>query len=63
MERFGAYREWGVPYCWALDPERLVAFAYTADGKLERAGEFLEAGPIRFAVDEVFSRLRESAAG
>jgi Uma2 family endonuclease len=61
MERFAAYREWGVPYCWALDPEKLVAFEYTVEGTLALVREELVAEPIRLAVAEVFSVLRENA--
>jgi Uma2 family endonuclease len=51
------YHEWGVPYCWVLDPERRRAWIYNRGDEPRRAEEALEAGDIRFTLAEVWQGL------
>jgi Uma2 family endonuclease len=55
------YHEWGVPYCWVLDPEKRRAWIYNKGDEPRRADEALEAGDIRFALAEVWARLERQA--
>ena len=49
------YHAWGVPHCWAIDPDRKIVWEYTpGDAEPRRAEEFLTAGPIRVALPDVF---------
>ncbi len=51
------YQDWGVPYCWILDPENRIAWQYTRGTQIEQATQSLKAGVITFSVDVLFSCL------
>jgi Uma2 family endonuclease len=52
------YHEWGVPYCWVIDPEREIAWEYfPADLEPRKIQETLTAGPIQLGLGDVFRRL------
>lgn len=51
------YHEWGVPYCWVLDPEKRHAWIYNKGDEPRRAEATLEAGDIRFTLTEVWDGL------
>ncbi len=51
------YHEWGVPFCWVIDPDKQTAWQYHAGGEplhLERSGE-LVAGALKVSLEELFS--------
>ena len=51
------YHDWGVPFCWVIDPERQTAWQYHAGGEplhVERGSE-LVAGELRVSLEELFS--------
>jgi Uma2 family endonuclease len=50
------YHDWGVPYCWVLDPVQRRAWSY-AKGILPKETSTLEAGEIILTVGEIFSIL------
>jgi Uma2 family endonuclease len=54
------YHEWGVPYCWIVDPHKRRAWAYR-NGDEPRLVEALEAGDIRFTLSEIFAGLDANA--
>ena len=53
------YHEWGVPYCWVIDPWQYTAWEYHKDSRPEErhAGEMLAAGEIRIAISDVFAGM------
>ena len=52
------YHEWGVPYCWVIDPERKIAWEYFPnDAEPRKVEETLTAGPIKLGLDDVFRRV------
>jgi Uma2 family endonuclease len=51
------YHDWGVPYCWLIDPKHRRAWNYPKGGELLEASTQLEAGEIKLDVVEVFSVL------
>ncbi len=51
------YHEWGVPYCWVIDPVKRAAWEYPANGEPTRAATELRAGEISVALDELFASL------
>lgn len=51
------YHEWGVPYCWVIDPEKRSAWEYHLNGEPVRVTETLRAGEISITVKELFSTL------
>jgi Uma2 family endonuclease len=55
------YHEWGVPYCWVLDPEKRHAWVYNKGDEPKRVEDVLEAGDIRFTVTEVWAGLDPQA--
>lgn len=53
------YHEWGVPYCWILNPETRVGWEYHKSGELERrtANETMHAGEIEIPMSEVLANI------
>ena len=51
------YHEWGVPYCWVIDPEKRSAWEYNSGGEPVRTTETLRAGEIAISLQELFSTL------
>jgi Uma2 family endonuclease len=51
------YHEWGVPFCWVIDPAKRAAWEYHAGGEPLRALDTLRAGDIAVSLDELFSTL------
>ena len=51
------YHEWGVPFCWVVDPEKETAWQYHAGGEPQRLerGSRLVAGELSISLDELFS--------
>ncbi len=63
-DRFGAtlakierYHDWGVPYCWLIDPERRHAWAYHNGQEPAQVDGILQAGEISIDVTSIFSIL------
>jgi Uma2 family endonuclease len=50
------YHDWGVLYCWVLDPIQRCAWSY-AKGSLPEQTVTLQAGEITLIVDQIFSIL------
>lgn len=50
------YHDWGVPFCWVVDPMKRRAWNY-AKGDEPRVVESLNAGGIHLELSEVFSIL------
>lgn len=51
------YHNWGVPYCWVIDPEKRTAWEYHKDGEpvhIDREG-VLHAGELLLRLDELFA--------
>lgn len=52
------YHNWGVPYCWVIDPERRIAWEYfPKDLEPRKIEASLSAGPIRLDLEEIFRRV------
>jgi Uma2 family endonuclease len=51
------YHEWGVPFCWVIDPVKRAAWEYHSGGEPLRVADALRAGDIGIKVDELFSAL------
>jgi Uma2 family endonuclease len=53
------YHEWGVPFCWAIDPVKRSAWEYHAGGEPTRRNEsgVLHAGRLNVALSELFAEL------
>lgn len=52
------YHNWGVPYCWVIDPERLAAWEYfPSDIEPRKVTEALTAGTIELPLSAVFRRV------
>ena len=51
------YHEWGVPFCWVIDPEKKTGWQYPANGEPQRVEPtgLLEAGQLRVSLQELFS--------
>ena len=52
------YHEWGVPYCWVIDPVKRTAWEYPRDGEPARVTE-LHAGEVRLSAEELFAQLKD----
>jgi Uma2 family endonuclease len=50
------YHDWGVLYCWVLDPMQRCAWSY-AKASLPKQPATLEAGEITLTIDQIFSIL------
>jgi Uma2 family endonuclease len=53
------YHDWGVPYCWVIDPDKKTAWEYHSGGepvKMDPNGA-LRAGELAVALPELFSGL------
>ena len=57
------YRDWGVPYCWALDPENERAWTSGDGGNLQEVTDekTIKAGDVEFALAEVFSVFHQAS--
>ncbi|HTU46009.1 MAG TPA: Uma2 family endonuclease [Bryobacteraceae bacterium] len=55
------YHQWGVPYCWVVDPHRRRAWVYQSGDEPKLAEDTLEAGDIRFTLSEIFAGLDPTA--
>jgi Uma2 family endonuclease len=51
------YHQWGVPWCWIVDPNKRRAWVYQSGDEPRLTEEALEAGDIRFTLVEVFAGL------
>jgi Uma2 family endonuclease len=51
------YHDWGVPFCWVIDPDRRTAWEYHAGGEPTRNTDALHAGDITVQLAELFSAL------
>ncbi|MGC2658527.1 MAG: Uma2 family endonuclease [Bryobacteraceae bacterium] len=52
------YHQWGVPYCWIIDPERKIAWEYfPTDFEPRKVDETITAGPVSLALADLFSRI------
>jgi Uma2 family endonuclease len=51
------YHDWGVPYCWVIDPEKRAAWEYHAGREPERTNEALKAGELIVRLNELFAEL------
>lgn len=56
------YHDWGVPYCWVVDPEKRRVWTYSKDGEPQEAIESITAGEIRLPLSEIFSILDRATA-
>ena len=52
------YHDWGVPFCWVIDPEKQTGWQYHAGGDPERVdcGGTLIAGQLSVPLEELFSQ-------
>ncbi len=53
------YHEWGVPYCWIIDPQKQTAWHYHKGGEpehLDRVGT-MTAGELIVRLEELFAEL------
>lgn len=52
------FHNWGVPYCWVIDPERKAAWEYfPSDVEPRKVADVLTAGIVRLALTDVFFRV------
>jgi Uma2 family endonuclease len=51
------YHDWGVPYCWLVDPEKRIAWEYHSGREPEPVGDALHAGELIVRLDELFAEL------
>lgn len=51
------YHEWGVPYCWVVDPIKRSAWEYHRGMEPRRVEAELAAGEIRVSLEELFEAL------
>jgi Uma2 family endonuclease len=51
------YHEWGVPYCWVVDPEKQAGWEYPKGGEPQRVDRngTLRAGEISVSLAELFA--------
>lgn len=54
-----SYHEWGVPYCWILDPDKRIAWHFARGSQIQQTDQSLTAGVISLSVDIVFSCLND----
>jgi Uma2 family endonuclease len=54
LQKCEAYHQFGVPYCWVIDPDRKISWEYHREGTLTQGNEFLTAGDIRISLNELF---------
>jgi Uma2 family endonuclease len=52
------YHEWGVPFCWVIDPEKQTAWQYHSGGEPERVDRTgtLIAGSLAVHLAELFAK-------
>ena len=53
------YHEWGVPFCWVVDPAKRSAWEYHAGGEPTRldASGILRAGELKVELAELFAEI------
>jgi Uma2 family endonuclease len=53
------YHEWGVPFCWVIDPEKQTAWQYHSGGEPEHLsrGGTLTAGQLSISLENLFSQI------
>lgn len=51
------YHEWGVPFCWVIDPVKRTAWEYHSTAEPVRVGDTLRAGDLSVSVQELFLML------
>ena len=57
-ELFGkceVYHEWGVPFCWIVDPSKKTAWEYHRDQAVSCKCDVLSAGELNVSVAELFA--------
>ena len=52
------YHEWGVPFCWVIDPEKRSAWEYHAGADPVHVTDALHAGEIVVHLTELFAALQ-----
>jgi Uma2 family endonuclease len=52
------YHDWGVPFCWVIDPEKQIAWQYPAGAEPERVDRpgMLTAGNLKVSLEELFAQ-------
>ncbi len=60
LEKCEQYHEWGVPYCWVIDPQKQTAWQYHKGGEPEHLDRTatLTAGQLNVRLEELFTELR-----
>jgi len=56
LQKCEQYHDWGVPYCWVIDPDKRTAWQYHSGREPERV-DTLRAGELRVDLAELFSEL------
>lgn len=51
------YHDWGVPYCWIIDPQKRKVWTYPLGGEPAEVTDVLRAGEIVLSIAEIFSIL------
>lgn len=59
FDKWKVYQRWNVPYCWIIDPRERMCYECSADGSRIK-DDFLEAGPIRVAVADIWAAVTSS---
>lgn len=57
LAKLERYHDWGVPYCWMIDPSKRRAWSYERGGEPLDVSSTLNAGEIQLEVAEIFSVL------
>jgi Uma2 family endonuclease len=52
------YHAWGVPFCWAVDPDKRTAWEYHSGSEPVRTSATLRAGDLSVNLEELFSALQ-----
>jgi Uma2 family endonuclease len=57
LQKCERYHDWGVPYCWVVDPEKQTAWEYHKGGEPSRVerGGVLAAGELSVRLEDVFA--------
>jgi|SRR5579883_774770 len=61
LNKCALYHDWGVPFCWVIDPLRRVAWNYARHSDPEEIASdgTLTADNIRISLSELFARVDE----
>lgn len=51
------HHDWGVPYCWVIDPEKRVAWEYHSGREPQRFSDALRGGELIVHLGELFAEL------